>query len=62
MSENIINEGSKEYSNPESLIANSYTFGEPIELIVEKLSRRIARLEAVICPDCPGPANGCCKD
>lgn len=62
MSEHIVNEGTKEYSNPETLIVNSYTFGEPIELVVEKLSRRIDLLEARLCPDCPGPGNGCCKD
>lgn len=64
--EHIINEGTQEYGNQEHLVVNSYTFGEPMELTIEKLSRKLAiletRLNAVVCPDCPGPGAGCCKD
>lgn len=61
--EHFINEGTKEYSNPETLIANSYTFGEPLELTVAKLARQITQLEAKICALCSDtPEGGCCQD
>jgi len=61
--EHFINEGTKEYGNPEELLANSYTFMEPLELTVTKLARKVELLEARICSICPNrPENGCCKD
>ena len=62
--EHFINDGTQEYSNPESLVANSYTFGEPLELTVAKLARQIAKLEGKICTMCPDRPSegGCCKD
>ncbi len=60
--EHIINNGTQEYTNPETIVANSYTFGEPLELTIQKLARRVDLLEARVCPDCPGAGNGCCKD
>lgn len=58
--------GQENFDNPNSVEARSYTFGEPVELIVEKLIARVERLEAQVeaftCADCPGAGNGCCKD
>ena len=35
--------GQENFDNPNSVEARSYTFGEPMELIVEKLIARVER-------------------
>lgn len=58
--------GPENFDNPNSVEVRSYTFGEPVELVIEKLVARVNlledRFEALRCADCPGAGNGCCKD
>lgn len=61
------------FNNPNQYDVRSYTFGEPLELVVSRLIERVEALEAELassapihldlyCPDCPGVGNGCCLD
>lgn len=65
--------GQENFDNPNSVVARSYTFGEPLELVVDRLIARVEALEAIvanqevivsfdglICDDCPGGAD-CCQ-
>ena len=78
--------GQNEFGNAESFVSDtnsydnsnqydirSYTFGEPMELVVSRLIDRIDALEEEVanlapikldlyCPDCPGVGDGCCLD
>lgn len=66
--------GSENYDNPHTYEIRSYTFGEPLELVVERLMARVDALEVALseagttvsldlfCGDCPGRGEGCCLD